>query len=328
MKLAIIGATGLVGRKILEILDERKFFISELYLVASEKSVGRKISFQNKIYTIISIEKALNYKPNIVLFSAGATISKKWAEKFANIGSYVIDNSSAWRTDKSKKLIIPEINAHLLTKNDKIIANPNCSTIQMLVALVQLHNKYKIKRLVISTYQSVTGSGIKAIEQLENERKNIQGEKKYPYQIDKNCLPHCDDFEENLYTKEELKLVNETKKILSEDIKITATAVRVPVDSGHSESVNVEFYHDFKLNNIVEILNQTKGVIVQDDVFNKIYPMPILAKEKDAVFVGRIRRDFSQENSLNLWIVSDNLRKGASTNAVQIAEYLVNNHLI
>ncbi|OQX98125.1 MAG: aspartate-semialdehyde dehydrogenase [Bacteroidetes bacterium 4572_128] len=322
MKIAIVGI-GLVGKKILEILEERKISIEKLYLVASERSVGKKFFFKKKEYFLIPIEEALNKKLDIILFSAGSTVSKKFAKKFAKKNIFVIDNSNAWRMDKDIKLIIPEINANILSKKDKIISNPNCSTIQMLIAISDLHKHFKIKRLVISTYQSVTGTGQKAVEQLKYERENIFSKKVYPYFIDKNCIPHCGDFQEDNYTTEEIKLIRETQKILDDkEIKITATAVRVPVEGGHSESVNIEFHKNFDLKKIFEILKDTKGVTVLDDISKNIYPMPILSKNKDDVFVGRIRRDFSQKNTLNLWIVSDNLRKGAATNAVQIAEHI------
>ena len=324
MKLAVVGATGLVGSKMIEILEERNFAVSELLAVASDKSVGKTIIFNKKKYYVINIEEAISRKPDIALFSAGGETSKKWAKKFSEQGTFVIDNSSAWRMEPDIKLIVPEVNANSLKSNDKLIANPNCSTIQMVIALAPLHLKYKIKRVIVSTYQSVSGSGIKAVNQLENERTGKAEEKFYPHKIDKNCLPHCDDFTENGYTKEELKLINETKKILDDsNIMITATAVRVPVTGGHSESVNIEFENNFDLSDIKELFQNTDGVILQDDPLNNIYPMPSNAEEKDEVFVGRIRRDFSQPNSLNLWIVADNLRKGAATNAVQIAEYLV-----
>lgn len=329
MKIAVVGATGLVGKKMLKVLKERYFPISNIYPVASEKSVGKQIKFKDKYYNVIDIKQAIELRPQIALFSAGGNVSLKWAEKFAEVGTTVIDNSSAWRMDKSKKLIVPEINANILTKKDKIIANPNCSTIQMVLVLAPLHKKYNIKRIVVSTYQSITGTGMKAVKQFENERNNIKGEMVYPYPIDKNCIPHCDVFTENGYTKEEMKLVNETKKILNDNnIKITSTAVRVPVTGGHSESVNIEFENDFDVNEVVDILKNSKGIIVKDDIKNNDYPMPIFAEGKDDVFVGRIRRDFSNKNTLNLWIVSDNLRKGAATNAVQIAEYLVKNKLV
>ena len=329
MKLAIIGATGLVGSVLLKILKERKFPLTKLILVASKSSIGKKINFNRKAYEIVSLDTALKLKPNIVLFSAGSDVSIEWAPKFKLIGSTVIDNSSAWRMDSSKKLIVPEINAHLLSKKDKIIANPNCSTIQLVIALSELHNKFNIKRLVISTYQSVTGTGVKAINQLESETIGKESEKAYPYKIYKNAIPHCDIFEKNGYTKEEMKLVNETKKILSDDsICITATAVRIPVMGGHSEAVNVEFSNPFEVSDVLKILKNTSGVTIQDDVKQNLYPMPLTSQGKHDVFVGRIRRDYSKENALNLWVVSDNLRKGAALNAVQIAEYLINENLL
>lgn len=329
MKLAIIGATGLVGSVLLKILKERKFPLTKLILVASKSSIGKKINFNRKAYEIVSLDTALKLKPNIVLFSAGSDVSIEWAPKFKLIGSTVIDNSSAWRMDSSKKLIVPEINAHLLSKKDKIIANPNCSTIQLVIALFELHNKFNIKRLVISTYQSVTGTGVKAINQLESETIGKESEKAYPYKIYKNAIPHCDIFEKNGYTKEEMKLVNETKKILSDDsISITATAVRIPVMGGHSEAVNVEFSNPFEVRDVLKILKNTSGVTIQDDVKQSLYPMPLTSQGKDDVFVGRIRRDYSKENALNLWVVSDNLRKGAALNAVQIAEYLITENLL
>lgn len=329
MKVAIIGATGLVGSVLLKILKERKFPLTKLILVASKSSIGKKINFNRKAYEIVSLDTALKLKPNIVLFSAGSDVSIEWAPKFKLIGSTVIDNSSAWRMDSSKKLIVPEINAHLLSKKDKIIANPNCSTIQLVIALSELHNKFNIKRLVISTYQSVTGTGVKAINQLESETIGKESEKAYPYKIYKNAIPHCDIFEKNGYTKEEMKLVNETKKILSDDsISITATAVRIPVMGGHSEAVNVEFSNPFEVSDVLKILKNTSGVTIQDDVKQSLYPMPLTSQGKDDVFVGRIRRDYSKENALNLWVVSDNLRKGAALNAVQIAEYLIAENLL
>ncbi len=329
MKIAIVGATGLVGTVMLKVLEERNFTIDKILLVASEKSIGKKIFFKGKPYKIISIKDAVEQKPDIALFSAGGATSLEWASKFAENGTTVIDNSSAWRMDNTKKLIVPEINALELTKTDKIIANPNCSTIQLVVALADLHKKLNLKRLVISTYQSITGTGVKAVEQMENERKGIKGEMAYPYEIDKNCLAHCDIFEENAYTKEEIKLVNETRKILGDNsIGITATAVRVPVVGGHSESVNAEFYKNFEINDIFDILNQTKGVKLQDNPKENIYPMAKYSQGKDEVFVGRIRLDESQANTINMWIVADNLRKGAATNAVQIAEYLVEKGLV
>ena len=330
MKIAVVGATGLVGSKMLEVLNERKFPISELILVASEKSVGKFISFQNKSIIIQSMEQAIAAKPQIAIFSAGGNVSLEWAPKFAKAGITVIDNSSAWRMDKTKKLVVPEINANELTIEDKIIANPNCSTIQMVVVLNPLHKKYKIKRVVVSTYQSVTGTGAKAVDQLLNERKNgSSAQMAYKYSIDLNVIPQIDLFLENGYTKEEMKMVNETKKIMGDSsIELTATAVRIPVMGGHSESVNIEFEKEFELNEVFQILNNTKGIVVQDDPKNQLYPMPITSHNKDEVFVGRIRRDESQKNTLNLWIVADNLRKGAATNAIQIAEYLFENKLI
>ncbi|MCK4662971.1 MAG: aspartate-semialdehyde dehydrogenase [Bacteroidales bacterium] len=329
MKIAIVGATGLVGNMMMKILEERNFPVSEIIPVASDKSLGKVINFKNKSIEVVSIKEAILKKPQIALFSAGSEISKKWAPKFAEAGIIVIDNSSAWRMDKGIKLIVPEINACVLTKKDKIIANPNCSTIQMVMVIAPLHNKYHVKRIVVSTYQSVTGTGIKAVQQLENERNGIKDEMVYPYEIDKNCLPHCDDFMDNGYTKEEIKLVDETKKILDNNtINITATAVRVPTTGGHSESVNIEFENDFDLDEVRNLLNNSQGVVVQDDINKNIYPMAKYAEGKDEVFVGRIRRDFSNQKSLNLWIVSDNLRKGAATNAVQIAEYLIENNIL
>ncbi len=324
MKVAIVGVTGLVGQVMLQVLQQRKFPVTQLIPVASKKSIGKKILFKEKPIPVITIEDAIALQPEIALFSAGGTVSLQYANKFAAVGTTVIDNSSAWRMDSTKKLIVPEINAKLLTKNDKIIANPNCSTIQLVLALSPLHDKYKIKRLVISTYQSITGTGIKAVQQLENEIAGKKGAMAYPYPIFKNAIPQCDVFEENGYTKEEMKLVRETQKILNDrTIAITATAVRIPTAGGHSESVNIQFENDFDIKEIRAILYQTKGVVIQDNTDTNTYPMPIYANGKDEVFVGRIRRDESQPNSLNLWIVSDNLRKGAATNAVQIAEYIV-----
>ncbi|WP_448528487.1 aspartate-semialdehyde dehydrogenase [Raineya sp.] len=329
MKLAIVGATGLVGSEILKVLSERRFPFSELYLVASEKSVGKEIEFEGRKYAVMSIEEAISRKPNLAIFSAGGSTSLQYAPKFAEVGTTVIDNSSAWRMDKDKKLIVPEVNAHLLSKEDKIIANPNCSTIQMVVALFPLHLQYEIKRIVVATYQSVTGTGKAAVDQLFGERAGIETKKVYPHPIDLNVLPHIDVFLENGYTKEEMKMVNETKKILGTDkIGVTATTVRVPVIGGHSEAVNVSFHKDFTLDEVREILSKAPGVVVVDDVKNNRYPMPMLTKGRDEVFVGRIRRDESQENTLNLWIVADNLRKGAATNAVQIAEYLLEKALL
>ena len=329
MKIAIIGATGLVGNVMLEVLSERGLSYDELILVASERSVGKVVSFGGEQYTIHSLEQALEQKPDLALFSAGGETSLAWAPKFAAVGTRVIDNSSAWRMDESKKLIVPEVNGSDLNSDDYIIANPNCSTIQMVMALAPLHKKYKIKRLVISTYQSVSGTGIKAVRQLENEMKNIDGEMAYPHPIHKNALPHCDVFLDNGYTKEEMKLVNETQKILGDNsISVTATAVRIPTAGGHSESLNIEFERDFKISDVMEILGNTDGVIVEDDVYNNVYPMPVNAHNRDEVFVGRIRRDESQDNTLNMWVVADNLRKGAATNTVQIAEYLISNKLL
>ena len=327
MKVAVIGATGMVGKVMLEILQERSFPISELLVVASSKSIGQTLSFKNKNLTIISIEDALAERPELAIFSAGGNVALEWAPRFTEVGTKVIDNSSAWRLTKA--LIVPEINGNTLTKKDKIIANPNCSTIQLLMALKPLHDVYTIKRIIISTYQSITGTGVKAVRQLENENKGIKGEMAYPYPIYENALPHCDIFEDNGYTKEEMKLVRETKKIMGDNsIEVSATAVRVPVKGGHSESVNVEFYTDFELSKVRQLLHDFTGVSVQDNPDVNIYPMPIYAEGKDEVFVGRIRRDFSQENTLNMWVVSDNLRKGAATNAVQIAEHLYKNNLI
>lgn len=329
MKVAIVGATGLVGRKMLEVLEERNFPVSELYPVASERSVGKEISFKGKKYMVMGMQEAIDIKPDIAIFSAGGSTSTQWAPKFAEAEITVIDNSSAWRMDPTKKLIVPEINACELTKEDKIIANPNCSTIQMMVAIAPLHKKYTINRLIVSTYQSITGSGVKAVRQMENERQGIKGEMAYPHPIDKNCIPHCDVFEDNGYTKEEMKLVNETCKILNdESIKVTATAVRVPVVGGHSESVNLEFENEYDLQEVKDLLNESDGIILQDDPQNNLYPMPRMAHDRDEVFVGRIRRDFSREKCLNMWIVADNLRKGAATNAIQIAEYIKDNNLV
>ncbi len=329
MKIAVVGATGMVGNVMLEVLAERNFPVTELLLVASERSVGKKITYKGVEHAVIGLQDAVDQQPDIALFSAGGTTSLEWAPKFAAAGTTVVDNSSAWRMDPNKKLVVPEINAGDLTKDDKIIANPNCSTIQMVVALAPLHKKYGIKRLVISTYQSISGTGIKAVQQLENEYKGIKGEMAYPYPIHRNALPHCDVFEENGYTKEEMKLVNETRKILNDDsIKVTATAVRIPVAGGHSESINIEFEKDFDVNDLRRLLHETDGVTVQDNLDTNTYPMPIYAHGKDDVFVGRIRRDESQKNSLNMWVVSDNLRKGAATNTIQIAEYLIDNKLI
>ena len=324
MKVAVVGATGLVGSKMLQVLEERNFPVTKLFPVASERSVGKTVKFCGKRYKIIGLETAVGKRPDVAIFSAGGSVSKEWAPRFAEKGTVVIDNSSAWRMDPDKKLIVPEVNAGVLTKKDKIIANPNCSTIQMVVALKPLHDKYKIRRIVVSTYQSVTGTGIKAVNQLMNERKGKSGERAYPYQIDLNLLPHIDLFTENGYTKEEMKMVNETKKIMADDsIRVTATTVRVPVIGGHSESVNVEFDRDFDLEEVRSLLASAPGVVVTDNPAELQYPMPLFAHDKDDVFVGRLRRDESQPNTLNMWVVSDNLRKGAATNAVQIAEYLL-----
>ena len=329
MKVAIVGVTGMVGKVMLQVLQERNLLITELIPVASQKSVGKKVTFKNKEYTVVSLSDALLLKPDIALFSAGGSTSLEWAPKFAEIGTTVIDNSSAFRMDQDKKLVVPEINAQQLTKTDKIIANPNCSTIQMVLALAPLHTKYKIKRIVVSTYQSISGTGVKAVQQLENEMNGVSGDMAYPHPIHQNALPHCDVFEDTGYTKEEIKLVRETQKILNDKtIAITATAVRIPTAGGHSESVNVEFENEFTIADVNAILKQAEGIIVQDDISNNLYPMPISAHGKDEVFVGRIRRDLSQENSLNMWIVADNLRKGAATNTVQIAEYLIDNKLV
>ncbi len=329
MKVAIVGVTGLVGHKMLNILEERNLPVTELIPVASEGSVGKEVQFRNKAYQVIPIDEGINRVLDLALFSAGAEISLKYAPRFAEKGTRVIDNSSAWRMDKGTKLIIPEINGHLLTEKDRIIANPNCSTIQMLMVLAPLHKLYHVVRIVVSTYQSVSGTGISAIKQLENERAGVKGEMSYPHPIDKNCLPHCDAFTDNGYTREEMKLVNETHKILDDyGIRITATAVRVPVIGGHCESVNVEFERDYQLAEIREVLSNTPGVTVVDDPRNNKYPMPIHSEGKDTVFAGRIRRDFSANNTLNLWIVADNLRKGAATNAVQIGEFLMEHHLL
>ena len=325
MILALIGVTGLVGKVMLKVLEEKNLPISELIPVASERSIGKKINFRSKKYTVVGVDIALKKKPDYALFSAGSDISLNWAPKFTEIGSTVIDNSSAWRMDNSKKLVIPEINGNVLSDKDKIIANPNCSTIQMLMVIAPIHWEYKIKRIIISTYQSVTGTGQKAINQLENESKGKSGEMIYPHQIYQNALPQCDSFEKDGYTKEELKLVKETKKILNtNEIGISATAVRVPIIGGHSESINLELENPFEIDDIKKILNNTPGVLVQDDPKTNSYPMPITVNGKNDVFVGRIRRDFSNNNSLNLWVVADNLRKGAATNTVQILEYLLN----
>lgn len=330
MKIAVVGATGLVGTVMLKVLEERNFPLTELIPVASEKSVGKEISFKGKKYAVVNMETAIAMRPDIALFSAGGGTSLTYAPLFAEAGTTVIDNSSAWRMDPSKKLIVPEVNANELSIDDKIIANPNCSTIQMVVALKPLHDKYRIKRVVVSTYQSVTGTGVKAVEQLMNERKGItDGPMAYAYPIDLNVIPQIDVFTDNGYTKEEMKMILETRKIMGDDsIKVTATTVRIPVMGGHSESVNIEFENDFDLADVRDLLTKTEGVIVVDDTVNLKYPMPKDAHEKDEVFVGRIRRDESLPNTLNMWIVADNLRKGAATNAVQIAEFLVKKELI
>jgi len=329
VKVAVVGATGMVGEVMLKVLAERKFPITELLLVASERSVGKKLSYEGVEHSVIGLSDALRAQADIAIFSAGGDTSLEWAPKFAEAGTTVIDNSSAWRMDPTKKLVVPEINAHDLTSEDKIIANPNCSTIQLVMALAPLHKKYQMKRVVISTYQSVSGTGVKAVKQLENEMAGIQGEMAYPYPISRNALPHCDVFLENGYTKEEMKLAREPQKILDDrTFSVSATAVRIPTAGGHSESVNVEFHTDFELNEVRGILNNTPGVTVQDNPDTNTYPMPIYAHDKDEVFVGRIRRDETQRNTLNMWIVSDNLRKGAATNAVQIAEYVLKNKLV
>lgn len=330
MKVAVVGATGLVGSVMLKVLAERNFPVTELIPVASEKSVGKEIEFKGRKFKVVSMDTAIEMKPDVALFSAGGDTSKIQAPRFAAAGTTVIDNSSAWRMDPSKKLVVPEVNAHVLTKDDKIIANPNCSTIQMVVALKPLHDAYRIKRVVVSTYQSVTGTGVKAVNQLMDERAGItDGEKAYPYPIDLNVLPHIDVFLENGYTKEEMKMILETNKIMGDDsIRVTATTVRIPVMGGHSESVNIEFEKDFKVEEVKKLMEETPGIILVDDVANLKYPMPKDAHEKDEVFVGRIRKDESQANTLNMWIVADNLRKGAATNAVQIAEYLMKENLI
>lgn len=328
MKIAVVGATGLVGTKMIQVLEERNFPVTEFIPVASEKSVGKEVAFKGKKYKVVGMQTAIDMKPSIALFSAGGGTSLEWAPRFAEAGITVIDNSSAWRMDPSKKLVVPEINANELTASDKIIANPNCSTIQMVVALSPLHKKYTAQRVVVSTYQSVTGTGVKAVEQLMNERKGIKGEMAYAYPIDLNVIPHIDVFTDNGYTKEEMKMVNETKKILDKNIRVTATTVRIPVMGGHSESMNVQFEKEFDLAEVRAALKSAPGVVLVDDIGNLKYPMPMDAHDKDDVFVGRLRRDETQEKTLNMWVVSDNLRKGAATNAVQIAEYLVSNKLV
>lgn len=328
MRVAVVGATGMVGKVMLEVLKEHNFPITELIPVASEKSIGKKIEFGGLTFEIIGLEKAISMKPDIAIFSAGGKASLEWAPKFANAGTTVIDNSSAWRMDPTKKLIIPEINGDSLDKTDKIIANPNCSTIQMLIALAPLHKIFTIKRVIVSTYQSITGTGVKAVQQLENERENIQGEMAYAYPIDKNCIPQCDSFLDNGYTKEEMKLTNETKKILDPSINVTATAVRIPVVGGHSEAINVEFENEFDLAEVRKLLHEAPGITLKDDPTTNSYPMPRYAEGKNDVFVGRIRRDETQTKTLNMWVVADNLRKGAATNAVQIAQLLIKKDLI
>lgn len=323
MRVAVVGATGMVGNVMMEVLKERSFPITELIPVASEKSVGKMIGFGGLEFPVVDLATAVTMKPDVAIFSAGGETSLEWAPKFEAVGTTVIDNSSAWRMHPDKKLIVPEINGDLLTASDKIIANPNCSTIQLLMALAPLHKAYGVKRVVVSTYQSITGTGVKAVQQLENERAGISGEMAYNYPIDKNCIPHCDSFLDNGYTKEEMKLTNETKKILDPAISVTATAVRVPVVGGHSEAVNVEFEKEFDLADVRKLLHETPGITLKDDPTTNTYPMPRFAEAKDDVFVGRIRRDESQEKTLNMWVVADNLRKGAATNAVQIAELLI-----
>jgi aspartate-semialdehyde dehydrogenase len=329
MKVAVVGATGLVGTKMLQVLEERNFPVTEIVPVASERSVGKEVIFKGKSYKVVSMDDGIAAKPAVAIFSAGGGTSLEWAPKFAAAGIRVIDNSSAWRMDPTKKLVVPEVNASVLTAEDFIIANPNCSTIQMVVALQPLHSKYKIKRIVVSTYQSVTGTGKKAVDQLFNERKGIQGEMAYKYQIDLNVIPQIDVFLDNGYTKEEMKMVKETNKIMQDDsIRVTATTVRIPVVGGHSESVNVEFENEFDLEEVKLLLASSPGIILQQDDANQLYPMPLWAHEKDEVFVGRLRRDETQEKTLNMWIVSDNLRKGAATNAIQIAEYMISKGLL
>jgi aspartate-semialdehyde dehydrogenase len=329
MKIAVVGATGLVGTEMLNVIEERNFPYDELLLVASARSVGKKIKFKGDEYSVIGMQEAVDEKPDIAIFSAGGGTSLEWAPKFEAVGTVVIDNSSAWRMSPDHKLIVPEINGHELRKEHKIIANPNCSTIQMVIAIAGLHKKYQIRRVVVSTYQSVTGTGKDAVDQLMNERKGVEGPMAYPYKIDLNVLPHIDVFLDNGYTKEEMKMVNETKKIFSDpDILVTATTVRIPVVGGHSESVNIEFHNEIEINEVKDILSATLGVVVLDDPSNNIYPMPINSHGKDEVFVGRLRLDETQPKTLNMWVVADNLRKGAATNAVQIAEYMIENNLV
>ena len=329
MRIAVVGATGMVGEVMLKVLAERNFPITELYPVASERSIGKEIIFNGSPYKVIGLTQAVSLKPDVAIFSAGGQTSLEWAPKFAEVGTTVIDNSSAWRMDPTKKLVVPEINAEVLTREDKIIANPNCSTIQLVMALAPLHERYKMKRLVVSTYQSVSGTGVKAVQQLENEVAGVQGEMAYPYPINRNALPHCDIFLENGYTKEEMKLAKEPQKILDDNsFSVTATAVRIPTAGGHSESVNVAFENEFTLEEVRQLLHEAPGIVVQDNPETNTYPMPVYAHDKDDVFVGRIRRDETQPKTLNLWIVADNLRKGAATNAIQIAEFLVNRELV
>jgi aspartate-semialdehyde dehydrogenase len=329
MRVAVVGATGMVGRMMMKVLEERRFPVDTLIAAASERSTGKELTFRGKPVKVVSVMEAVEEAPEMALFSAGAAVSREWAPVFAQVGTVVIDNSSAWRMEKDIPLVVPEINARVIAKKDKIIANPNCSTIQMLMAIAPLHREYTIRRLVISTYQSVTGTGVRAVTQLENERQGISGEMVYPWPIDKNCLPHCDVFVDNGYTKEEMKLVNETRKILDdEEIRVTATAVRVPVTGGHSESVNIEFVREFELDRVRALLSETPGVILYDNPAELKYPMPIIVHDRDEVFVGRVRRDFSQEKTLNMWVVADNIRKGAATNAVQIAEYMISAGLL
>ena len=329
MKIAVVGATGMVGTVMLKLLEERQFPVTELIPVASERSVGKKVTYKGVDYSIVGLATAVEMKADIAIFSAGGDTSLEWAPKFAEAGTIVIDNSSAWRMDPTKKLVVPEINASELTSEDKIIANPNCSTIQLVMALSPLHDKYKMKRVVVSTYQSVSGTGVKAVQQLENEINGVKGDMAYPYPIGRNALPHCDVFEENGYTKEEMKLAREPQKIFNDkSFSVTATAVRIPTSGGHSESVNVEFENDFNLAEVRQLLSETPGVILQDDTAKNLYPMPIFAHDKDDVFVGRLRRDETQPNTLNMWIVADNLRKGAATNAIQIGEALIKRGLL
>ncbi|MFY0599221.1 MAG: aspartate-semialdehyde dehydrogenase [Cyclobacteriaceae bacterium] len=329
MKIAVVGATGLVGHEILKVLEERNVAFDELLLVASARSVGKKMTYKSKEYTVIGLEDAVAAKPDIALFSAGGSTSLEWAPKFAENGTIVVDNSSAWRMDPTKKLVVPEVNGNTLRIDDRIIANPNCSTIQMVLPLMPLHEKYGIKRIVVSTYQSVTGTGKAAVDQMMNERAGKEADMVYPYKIDLNVLPHIDVFQDNDYTKEEMKMINETKKIMGDDsIQVTATCVRMPTMGGHSESVNIEFEKDFDVKELTQLMAGVSGVVIQDDPKNNVYPMPLNAHGKDEVFIGRIRRDESQPNTINMWIVADNLRKGAATNAVQIAQFLMESNLV